>query len=841
MKIRRRDFLKTVGVLGVGAMTFNPVLNAFGKGSKKLGARAGAWIATTCQGCTTWCPIEVWVQDGRVVKVRGNQNSMVNPGTVCPRGHMIPKQAYDPDRLKVPMKRTNPIKGKYVDPQFVPITWAEALGTIATKIMELRAADETHKYLLMRGRYTYSRDLIYGAMTKIIGSPNGISHSAICAESENAASDYTEGAWGYRDYDLRNTKYLVLWGVDPFRSNRGVAFAMDAWPEIKANGAKVVSIDPMLTTAGAKADKWLSVIPGEDGALASAIAHHILVNGLWYKNFVGDFNGTGVSAFVADTVVTESDFTETESKGLIKWWNIELKDKTPAWAAPICGIAQADIETLAEEMAAQAPNVIVWYGPGPTMSPRGFYAGMGINALNGLLGSIDNVGGSHKRVSVSSMVNSYVSPTPYEDAIALNGLSQSKIDQRGTEFFPAIHGSVGSAVITNNVANAMLASDPYEIKVAIGYRNNWTFACTGSQRWIDAMTALPFFAHLTTHASEMTQFADIVLPCKMNGVETWSYLKTAGNLYGEAPLQQPLITPLFDVKCDENEIPFMIGKELNDNHGFSNLYDYYTTEYPDPETAATPTNEEEFAEYATKYFLKPAYDTMTNGWDDMKSLGVYTKGPATYQARWGGNFGTDSGYFEFYSERLKTQLEAHAANHSKTVDEVLSSCNYEAQGELAFVPHYESPKRWGDVAEYPYTFIDSKSRFNREGRSQNLPWYLQFKKLDPGDNNWGDCIKINPADAGVLGIVDGDAVLVTSPVGTLTTKAKLWEGIRPGTVAKTYGQGHWAYGRFASDYANLSELPDGGNNNDILPDDYDRLTGATARNGGFTGVKIEKI
>jgi anaerobic selenocysteine-containing dehydrogenase len=85
----------------------------------------------------------------------------------------------------------------------------------------------------------------------------------------------------------------------------------------------------------------------------------------------------------------------------------------------------------------------------------------------------------------------------------------------------------------------------------------------------------------------------------------------------------------------------------------------------------------------------------------------------------------------------------------------------------------------------------------------------------------------------------GDVVKVTSPSGAMVVKLKLWEGLRPGTVAKCYGQGHWAYGRVAAlDYAKA--LPRGGSNNDILVDDYDRLSGSTARNGGFTGVKIQK-
>jgi hypothetical protein len=72
------------------------------------------------------------------------------------------------------------------------------------------------------------------------------------------------------------------------------------------------------------------------------------------------------------------------------------------------------------------------------------------------------------------------------------------------------------------------------------------------------------------------------------------------------------------------------------------------------------------------------------------------------------------------------------------------------------------------------------------------------------------------------------------------TELKLWEGVRPGTVAKCYGQGHWAYGRVAAKDFTPRPFPLGGNNNEILVDDYDRLSGATARNGGFTGVRIQK-
>ncbi len=837
MKITRRSFMKTVGVFSAGVLSYNPVLGAFSELSGEVAnPKAGDWYPTTCQGCTTWCPVEVFIQDGRAVKVRGNQNSMTNPGTVCPRGHMMPKLIYDPDRIKVPMKRTNPVKGKGIDPRFVPITWEEALDTIADKMMELRNNNETHKFLYLRGRYSYHRDIIYSALPKIFGSPNGISHSAICAEAEKSGAYWTEAYWDYRDYDLANTKYLVLWGVDPFRSNRQIPSAMAHWAKLRED-ATIVTIDPTLTAAAAKSNEWLPVIPGEDGALASAIAHHILVNGLWNKTFVGDFNGNGVSSFVANTDVDENDFTEIETNGVVKWWNIELKEKTPEWASGITGISQSKIEEIAEGMAAQAPNVAVWYGPGPCMNPRGTYTAMAIYALNGLLGSIDNVGGVVRKNSSPSS-NGIPDYKPYQDEIAKNGASNPKIDQRGTLAFPAMKKHTGSAVVTNNVPNAMLASNPYDIKVVIGNWCNFTYSCTQPQRWYDALAALPFFAHITTNASEMTQFADIVLPAAYSSTEKWAHLKTAGNLYSEITIQRPLSTKLFDVRGDENEIPFMIAEALKAK-GFSNLYDYFTTEFVDPENGATPTNAAEFAEIAAKFFTQPAYSTLAGGWDEYLAKGVVTKGPKTLQTKWGGNFGTETGKFEFYSETLKKALEEHAVKHETDIDTVLSVCNYEARGELAFVPHYEAPLRWGDIETYPFDFIDVKSRFNREGRSQNIPWYYQFKKLDPGDSNWEDTISINPSDAETLGVSDGDTVIVTSVTGSFTTKAKLWEGVRPGTVAKTFGGGHWAYGRFASDYANLQET--GGNNNEVLPDDYDRISGSTARNGGYVGVKIEKV
>jgi len=98
--------------------------------------------------------------------------------------------------------------------------------------------------------------------------------------------------------------------------------------------------------------------------------------------------------------------------------------------------------------------------------------------------------------------------------------------------------------------------------------------------------------------------------------------------------------------------------------------------------------------------------------------------------------------------------------------------------------------------------------------------------------------QLNPIDAKRFGIKTGDKIKLISQVGELVCHAMLWEGVRPGTVAKAYGQGHWAYGKVAS--AEFGKTPRGGNNNDIIPADYDRLSGASAYYA-HTRVKVERV
>ena len=848
MKLTRREFLKvsvvTAGSLMVVGCAIQPVTSAMEvRKARAAGPAKGEWISTACQGCTQWCAIQIFVQNGRAVSVRGNPLSKTNHGYVCPRGHLIPQQTYDPDRIKVPMKRTNPLKGRGIDPKFVPISWDEALDIVAGKMMDLRKNGEAHKLAYIRGRYSpTSQGLLYGTLPKIFGTTNYFSHSAICAEAEKMGPGLTQGYFGYRDYDLANTNCLVAWGADPLASNRMVPNTIHRFGEILARG-KVIVVDPRLSNAAAKAHEWLPIKPGTDGALAGAIAHVLLIEGLWNKEFVGDFKD-GRNLFVAGKPVDEAAFAEKETHGLIKWWNIELKDRTPAWAEKETLIPAAQTIRVARAIGKAAPKVAVWMGPGVAMNPRGTYAAMAVHALNGLVGSVDVEGGMLQGSSVP--IGAFPKADAYVDDIAKGASKHKKIDGRGAKDMPAMMGAKpGSGVVTNNVANGML-KDPGAVKVLLSSWTNFNFSCTDPSRWDKALAKVPFFAHMVTNASEMTQFADVVLPSTFNTSEGFSVITNGGNLHGYATIQQPVGKRLWDVKQEETEVVWLLAEKLKAK-GFPNLFDYYSKEFKDPETGKTPANEREFTEIAAKISSATLWkakeplkgDAPINGWADFRKKGMFSGAKYSFKKGWGGKFATATKKFEFYSETAKKGLAEHAKKFETTIDDILAVSGYVARGEQAFVPHYEPPKRHGSVAEYPFDFIDYKSRLNREGRSQNLPWYQEFKKTDPGDVSWDDVLKMNPADGAKLGLKSGDMVKISSMAGSIVTKLRLWEGVRAGTVTKCYGQGHWAYGRVAAkDYARAQ--PRGGNNNEILVDDYDRLSGATARNGGFTGVRIQK-
>ena len=811
--------------------------------------------ASACQGCLSNCPVQVTIEDERAVRVRGNAASAATGGGVCPALAITLEQEYDPDRVAMPLRRRNPRKGRGVDPQFEPVTWDEALDEIADRMMALREAGHPERLALAKGRSTGINEVLTRVLPEIYGTPNSFNHDSICADAEKLATGAMDGVYDYHDYDWEHLECAILWGADPIASNRQKAYARRALPEALRRGVPVFVVDPRRSMTAELVEKeacsdagcWVPVVPGTDGALASAIARVILVEGLWNRDYVGDFkDGENLFAEAAQLkgAVDEAFFQERFTHGVCAWWNEELFDKTPEWAEAETGVPASLIVRMARTFARAGQRSVSWISPGVAMSARGLYSGMACYALNGLVGSIGAEGGVLAFPSLP--VKKLPSTEPYRDDAARRACSSPRVDiPQRADFLCAKAGRAHRAPVTNLIPEAIEGG---RVDMLVAYWCNYPFSCTGASRWERALEKLPFLVHVTTHVSEMSQFADIVLPARHHLFETWGFARCRQNKRSSIVLEQPCVEAFGESRNDEAGVAFALAEKLA-RRGFPNVLAYYQRECADPCTGVPPTSGDELADYVLKTMTAPLWQSgdadgvgvLESAWGDFLTKGIWETGPV--QGRRVGEtpspLPTTSGRFELESGALRRAFEDHALRYGVDPTDASALLGYEARGRKSLVPHYEPPVREGDEREFPFIFSQHRSIANLEGRSANAPLYHKLKRLDPGDEPGDDVVKINSIDMERLGLRSGDSVRVSSPEGSIVVRAKAWDGALPGVVVKCYGQGHWAYGHVASrDFE--QGIPRGGNNNEIVPPEWERASGATARHGGLVRVRIER-
>ena len=812
-------------------------------------------IPSACQGCLSNCPVLVTVEGGRAVRVRGNAASAATGGSACSALAIALEQEYDPDRVSTPLRRRNPRKGRGLDPQFEPVTWDEALDELADRMMALRRAGHPERFALAKGRSTGINEVLTRVLPEIYGTPNCFNHDSICADAEKLATGVMDGTYDYHDYDWEHLECAILWGADPIASNRQKAHARRALPEALRRGAAVYVVDPRRSMTAELVEKkarsdagcWVPVVPGTDGALASAIARAILAEGLWNRDYVGDFeDGKNLFAEASQLKggVDESSFKERFTRGVCTWWNEELFDKTPEWAEAETGVPASAIVQMARMFAGAGQRAVSWISPGVAMSARGLYSGMACYALNGLVGSVGAEGGVLAFPSLP--VEKLPSTEPYRDEVARRACSQPRVDApQRPDFLCSKAGRAHRAPVTNLIPEAIEGG---RVDTLVAYWCNFPFSCTGAKWWERALEKLPFLVHVTTHISEMSQFADIVLPACHHLFETWGFARCRQNKRSSVVLEQPCVEAFGESRNDEAGLAFALAEKLA-NRGFPAVLDFFQRECADPCTGAAPTSGDELAEYALKAMTAPFWrpdgagnaGVSERAWRVFLAKGFWETDPVCgrQKGETPSPLPTQTGRFEFESGALRRAFEEHARRFGLDPEGSAASLGYGARGRKSLVPHYEPPVRKGSECEFPFVFSQHRSIANLEGRSANAPLYHKLKRLDPGDEPGDDVVKIHPTDMERLGLRSGDMVRMSSPEGSIVVRAKAWDGTRPGVVVKCYGQGHWAYGQVAARDFDRG-IPRGGNNNEIIPAEWERASGATARHGGLTRVRIER-
>ena len=254
---------------------------------ERLEKRATRKLATYCYQCVAGPDLlQVKVVDGVATEVEPNFGACdVHPGggKVCVKAYGLVQKTYNPNRVLTPMKRTNPKKGRDEDPGFVPISWDEALDTVAAKLRGIRETgmlDESG-YPRVAASFggggtpqsymgTFPAFLAaWGAVDMGFGSGQGVK----CYHSEHLFGEYWHRGFTVSP-DTPLCNYVISCGANVEASGGVVGVWRHA--NARARGMKRVQVEPHLSVTGACSAEWVPIRPKTDPAFLFSLIHVML-------------------------------------------------------------------------------------------------------------------------------------------------------------------------------------------------------------------------------------------------------------------------------------------------------------------------------------------------------------------------------------------------------------------------------------------------------------------------------------------------------------------------------------------------------------------------------------
>ncbi len=226
---------------------------------------------TTCYMCACRCGINVHMKDGEVAYIEGNRNHPVNKGVLCGKGSAGIMQHNAPSRLRSPMKRVGP-RGSG---EFENISWDEALNIAADMLRPIRE-NNPEKLAFFTGRDQSQSFTSFWAQQ--FGTPNYAAHGGFCSVNMAAAGIYTMGGafWEFGQPDWDRAKLFMIFGVAEDHDSNPIKIGLG---KLKANGAKVIGVNPIRSGYNAIADEWVGITPGTDGLFILALVHELMKAG----------------------------------------------------------------------------------------------------------------------------------------------------------------------------------------------------------------------------------------------------------------------------------------------------------------------------------------------------------------------------------------------------------------------------------------------------------------------------------------------------------------------------------------------------------------------------------
>jgi anaerobic selenocysteine-containing dehydrogenase len=316
------------------------------------------WVATDCTICYHSCGMNVLVEEGRITKVQGLKDHPLNKGRLCPKGARAIELVYHPDRLKYPLKKVNG--------EWKRISWDAALTEIADKLQSLKYEFGPEILSIFSGSIGVENLEMMELAQRFkgaFGSPHFISVEGICYRMRIRARQMTFGKYPVEEM---NTKLYVLWGHNPEQSDFPLLLSIQ---ENLKKGSKLVVIDPRKNSLARKAEMYLSIRPGTDGALALALMHVIIKENLYDKEFVERWT------YGFDELVSH------------------IEPYTPEWAERITWVQAENIRKLAR-LYASAECASIFQGTNTQdQTANGTQNSRAFAILQTITGNINNPGG----------------------------------------------------------------------------------------------------------------------------------------------------------------------------------------------------------------------------------------------------------------------------------------------------------------------------------------------------------------------------------------------------------------------------------------------------------------
>jgi anaerobic selenocysteine-containing dehydrogenase len=313
--------------------------------------------------CPSACPLEVEVLDGgRIGRVRGAAMPYAD-GVICAKVSRYAERVHHPERVLHPLKRV----GAKGEGRFARISWAEALDEVADRLAA--TAREFGPEAVWPYFYAGTMGLVQQAGINRLRRELGYSGQLKTICSAAASAGWVAGVgerWGVDPREIVHSDLVVVWGANPVATQVHLMGLISA--ARKANNAPLVVVDPYRTATAEKADLHLMLRPGTDGALACAVMHVVLRDGLADRAYL-------------------ARFTDFDAR-----IEAHLAARTPAWAAAITGIEAARIEEFAR-LYGSTKRSFLRVGYGFTRSRNGSVNLHAVSCLPAITGAWEHLGG----------------------------------------------------------------------------------------------------------------------------------------------------------------------------------------------------------------------------------------------------------------------------------------------------------------------------------------------------------------------------------------------------------------------------------------------------------------